>query len=268
MGKQVVGIQNEEELASLLASCTFRALKKDWRKGMPPKVYTTFKIRMTKRQQQHYLDMMEDFYTQVLDKDVQADMVLVQMEKLRQIASGLVMIDGSAHWVEEPKSNPRLQGVVDLLDNAPNKVIVTCVYKASVDMLVEQCRKMKLFPAVIRGGMSPQEWQSEKRLFNDNPKCRVLIGQQSATFRGHTLIGGTNEDRCNHMVFYENNFSYYERTQLEDRIHRGAQDQTCQYTDFIGSPVDQHTRDIVLGKKKMADVMDALVAEARERKWD
>ena len=40
MNKQVVGMQNEDELQEKLAKVSFQAKKKDWLKGLPPKVYS------------------------------------------------------------------------------------------------------------------------------------------------------------------------------------------------------------------------------------
>ena len=265
MGKKVTGIRNEEELARLLDGCTFRALKKDWRKDLPPQIDTEISVQMTPRQQRHYREMMEEFYTQVEETEVSAEMVLVQMGKLRQISSCLVLKEGYVEWIEKPKDIPKRQAAIDWYDSGSTKAIITCVYSASLDMLVETFKK--LCPAVIRGNMTPQEWTDSKRLFNEDPRCRLLIGQQSATFRGHTLIGGAGQDRCTRMFFYESDFSYYQRAQLRDRIHRGAQDQDCLYTDVLTSRIDRRTLDIVRGKKNTADWVDGLVAAVRQREW-
>lgn len=269
MGKQIVGVREESEndLAQLLSRCAFRALKSEWRKDLPPKVYSHLRVEMTKRQLHHYLEMMEDFYTVVAETEVSAEMVLIQMEKLRQISSCLVMKEGKIEWLEKPKDIPKLNAAKDWVEAGSTKAMITCVYKASVDVLQKTFTDMKLKPAVIRGGMTPRQWAEEKKRFNKDSRCRVLVGQQSAVFRGHTLIGDVGDDRCTRMFFYESNFSYYERAQLEDRIHRGDQDQTCVYTDVLTSPIDKHTLNIVTGKKKQADWLDGLVQAIRGKEW-
>lgn len=266
MGKQVKGIKNEEELTQILDQCSFRALKKDWRKDLPPKTYNVIHVEMTRRQQRHYLEMMEDFYTQVSDLDVDAAMVLVQMEKLRQIASCLVLQNGRTEWIEKGRDIPKVRACLDWIAASKSKAIITCIYKDTIAAMNALLEDAGLRPAVIRGGMSPQEWAEQKRRFNETYECRVLLGQQSAVFRGHTLIG-RKDDPCSRHFFLENNFSYYERAQLEDRIHRGAQQETCSYTDVVTSPIDTKMLGTVRRKRDQASWMDDLVALVRERRW-
>lgn len=267
MGKKVIGIENQDQLASVLDNCSFRALKKDWRKDLPPKIYSLMNLEMTKRQHKHYTEMMEDFYTKIMDTEVGADMVLVQMGKLRQISSCLLMQEGKTEWLEEPKNIPKLNAAIDWVKTGPTKAMITCVYKASVELLYKTFNNLGFKPALIRGGMTAVEWAAEKRRFNEDKSCRILIGQQSAIFRGHTLIGGEGNDRCTRMFFYESDFSYYQRSQLEDRIHRGKQDQTCQYIDLLCCPIDRKTLNIITGKRDMAGWVDDLVALVRNRDW-
>lgn len=262
-GRQIKGVRNEEELYAVLDSATFRALKADWRKDLPPKVYSTVHLEMTERQRRHYKEMHEDFYTVVNDMDVTADMVLIQLDKSRQIASGLAMQDGRAEWIEEPGRNPKLRALLDIIDGGPTKLIAVHFYRASGDLLHETLTKAGLHPARIGGGMKPEQIIEEKRRFNEDPQCRVLVAQEAATARGHTLIGGTGNDRCNRVVFFENSFSLMERLQIEDRIHRGAQDQDCLYFDLVTSPIDQFVADTLRKKKELADSVDEVVKVVR-----
>lgn len=268
MGRQVKGIKNEDELYALLDRCSFRALKKDWRKDLPPKLpAVAVHLEMTARQKKHYQEMMEDFYTEINGMEVAADIVLTRMDKLRQISSCLLMNDGRAEFMEEPSKNPKMRAVLDILNGGSTKAIVVHFYRHSGLMLQEQLKKEGLQPAVIRGGMSPEDLVSEKRRFNDDPGCRVLIAQESAAHLGHTLLGGTGDDRATRMIFFENSFGLKERLQMEDRIHRGAQDQPCSYYDLVTSPMDQIAVDILTRKKNAADAIDAVVAAVRSRDW-
>lgn len=264
-GKQIVGTRNEAELARIINSCTFRALKKDWRKDLPPKIYSTVHLSMSDTQRQHYQTMMEEFYTIVGGKEITADLVLTQMDKLRQISSCILMDHGEHHFIEDDKKNPKLQALLAIIDSSPGKVIVSHYYKPSGALLLEALRKRKLNPAFIRGGMKPADILEQKARFNDDTSCRVIVGQQDATARGHTLIGQAGHDRCSTMVFYENSFSYYWRSQMEDRNNRGAQDKDCNVYDLVTSPADQLTVDILTGKGDLANRMDAIIAFVREQ---
>lgn len=271
MGKQVMrfdadgnlAIRNADELYATLDRCSFRALKKDWRPTLPPQIDVPHHLEMTDKQTRHYREMVEDFYTIVQGIDVSAELILTQMEKLRQLSSCLAMQDGEWSWIEPPEKNPKVQATFDLHEGGTGKTIIVHFYRPSGAMLLEQCRKRDLQPAVIAGGMEPEDLIREKRRFNDDPDCRVLIAQEAAAFRGHTLLGGTGNGRCHRMVFFEKSFSYYHWSQMRDRNHRGDQDQTCHYFDLITSPSDQLTTDTLTSKRDMADAVDSVVAVVR-----
>lgn len=265
MGKQVMpDCKNQKELAALLDSCTFRALKKDWRKDLPPKSYQTVHLEMTARQRAHYQTMMEEFYA-MLDEDVvTAEMVVTQLGKLRQISSGILLNDGKEIIFEEPKTNPKIQAMLELVD-APGKSIVVHHHKATGRLLIEALRKAKIGHAYIQGGMKPAEIVHQKEMFNKDPETRVLVGQERATALGHTLIGAPG-DRCTRTIFLENSFSLYHRSQLEDRNHRGDQDEPCSCVDLSISPMDDVIINSLKIKKDLANSMDLVVAAVRREK--
>lgn len=265
MGKQIKGQKSEEELAAILDRCSFRALKKDWRKDLPPQIHVPVTVEMTDNQLRHYRTMMEEFYAAVSDETmITASLVLTQYDKLRQISSGLVMQDGEHHWIEKPTELPKMRALIDLLSGASSKMIVSYYYRPSGEALFDVISKLGGRPAVIKGGMKPAEIIEEKRRFNEDPECRVLIGQEGATFRGHTLVGKKG-DRCDRIAFYESSFSLYRREQMKDRNHRGDQDEPCHLYDFVSSPIERMIVDGLVRKKSAADTMDDVVKLVRSR---
>lgn len=262
MGQQVVGVRNEEELAEILDSCSFRAVKSEWRKDLPPRVYIDpIHVEMTKKQEQHYREMMSEFYTQVAGLDVTAEMVLTQYDRLRQISGCLAISGSDVRLIEQPENNPKLRAVLDVhaSGQGKGKTIVVYTYRASGEMLFGSFSKRGLHPAWLRGQMKPEILVEEKRKFNEDPACRVMIAQEDAACRGHTLIGGEGDDSCCRMAFYEQNFSYWMRAQMEDRNYRGSQKETCHVYDIVTSPMDQFVIDTVRGKKELAQRMDEMV---------
>ena len=261
MDRQVVGIKNEDQLYDILDRCSFRALKKDWRKDLPPKVYSTIKLAMTTKQRKHYREMLEEFFTDVRGLEVSAPIVLTKLDKLRQIASCLAMQDDKYEWLEKPSANPKVSATHDIIESGDTKTVVVHYYRPTGEMLLESLKKYN--PAFIRGQMSPADVKEQKRRFNDDPDCRVIVTQQGAAYRGHTLIGGKGTNRANRMVFFENSFSYYQRSQIEDRTHRGAQDQECHYFDLVVSPVEQKILRALRGRKDVAAAIDDILTQMR-----
>lgn len=272
MGKVVQRneIRNEQELYSILDRCSFRALKKDWRADMPDQIDIPVHLEMTDKQIYHYREMMVDFYTLVNATEVTANLILTQMMRLQQIGSCIAATD-SERWsmFETSRTNPKLRATLDLLEGSPGKMVVVYVFKPSGAMLMEEMTKAGLNPAVIRGGMPPETLIAEKRRFNNDPDCRVLVAQQSAAFRGHTLLGDVHSDQnsCHRMVFYEASFSYYEYSQMRDRIHRGDQAHDCNYYQLRTSPADDYVYSTLTSKQDMADMVDAAVIAIRSGKW-
>lgn len=276
MGREIIrfdkdgnpAIRHQDELYSILDRCSFRALKKDWRKDLPPQMPDTpIHLEMTNRQLVHYREMLEDFATIVEDVNVTANLIITQMLRLQQLSSCLAATGDDYTFIEEPKNNPKLKAIKDLISTGDSKLILVYVFKPSGALLLEQLTQMGLEPAVIRGGMKPEEIIEQKRRFNDDTSCRALIGQEAATCRGHTLIGGPGRDRCDRMVFYERDFSYYRYAQIRDRNHRGAQDHVCSYWQLITSPAEQAAIEIVQNKKDLANAVDSVVTQIRRGAW-
>lgn len=266
-GRQIKGIRNEEELGQILDRCSFRALKADWRKDMPDQLMVPIHLEMTDAQRQHYQTMMTEFYAAVnSDEEVTAELVLTQRLKLQQISSCLLMDKGKVHWLEEPKDNPKLKAAFDLMETGSGKMIVVYYFDPSGRMLIDQFKKAGYDPAWITGKMKAEDIVEQKARFNNESSCRVLIGQIDQTSRGHTLIGKPGHDRCSRTFYYETDLSLMHRLQMNDRNHRGEQDEMCLIYDPICSPIDQLNVDILTRKRTQADGMDLIVKLVREQR--
>ncbi len=269
MGKKVVGPNEDrqEELASIINGVGFRALKRDWRPGMPDQLTVPIHLEMTDKQRGHYRTMMEDFSAMVGSEEITAELVLTQRMKCQQISSCMLMKDDRAHWFEQPEDNPKLKAALTLMETGHGKMIVTYYFDPSGRMLIEQFRKAGLNPAFIVGKMSGPEIVEQKAKFNNDGSCRILVGQIDQTSRGHTLLGQKGKDRCYRIFFYETSLSLMHRLQMNDRNHRGDQDETCYLYDPICCPIDQLNVDILTGKRQQADAMDALIKLVREKRY-
>jgi hypothetical protein len=265
MGKKIVGSRNEDELARIIDSCCFRALKRDWRKGLPPQVFTPVALDMTPTQRARYREMKLDFYTSVDGLDVEARLVLTQMDKLRQISSCLIKDGDNERMIEPVTSNPKVKATLDILRGGTTKTIVVYTYKLSGRVLLQALEDEGLNPTFLKGQMVGAELFENKRRFNEDPDCRVIVCQEAASCMGHTLIGGGGPDRCNRMIYYENSFSLRDRLQMNDRIHRGDQDLECQYYDLICTPMDKKVFEALRSKQNQAEFFDEIILAAQRR---
>jgi hypothetical protein len=261
MGRQIVGMRNEDELYEILERCSMRALRKDWDAGHTEPIYIPVHLEMTNKQRVHYREMMDEFFTVVNDMEVSADMVLTQMNKLQQISSCLALGGDQIELIEDAKDNPKIQAVKDILDGGPGKMVVDYTYQASGAILMDQLTKAKLHPANLRGRMKAEEFMLEKTRFNTDSDCHVLVAQEQAACLGHNL-SGSEGDRCTRMVFYENSYNLRDRLQMVDRNYHAFADELSVY-DLITSPADAAAVAALVAKKTQADLADAILAVAR-----
>lgn len=241
-GKKVIGNKNEEELQELLRPIAFYAKKADW-SDIPPKLFTQREYLMTKEMRSMFDSMYQEFVLWLNDEEfVEVDAAITKYIKLAQIQAGFIIDEtGKVHELVTPKNNPRIRLLRDIVDTEiVGKTLVPYVFKYTRETLMSAFGDLN--PAYIRGGMTPDEIDFQKRRFNEDPSCRIMFLQTRASKYGHTLLGGAEpENRCSSMVFYENTYSLDDRSQIEDRNNRWGQTADhCLYIDLIGTIVDMN----------------------------
>jgi hypothetical protein len=259
--RQVVGVLNEEELQEGLAKVSFQAKKRDWLKGLPPKVYSTRRYELTGALLRHYEEMREDFLTYLRSEVVSVQIAVTKYEKLAQIMCGFIIKEGGeVEQLVEAEHNPRLTLLQELLEEeVSGKAVVVYRHRHAGVMLHDSFREHEDV-AWIHGGMDMTTIGEEKWLF-DQPSTRIMLLQADAGKYGHTLVG-TPDDPCGTMIFFENTYSLDTRSQIEDRIHRmGAVAESCLYVDLSGSDLDQR---IVRALQRKENMFKAVFPQFQE----
>ena len=239
-GKQVVGAQNEEYLATLIEPHVFRATKADWT-DLPPKVRSNRYYEMSARQRHQFNQMFDEFVLFLDSGDVvTVDAAITKYIKLAQIQAGFIYDnDGKIEVLVEPKDNPRVQLLREVIDASPGKVTIPYRHQYVLGMLRQELADLQ--PAYIGGGMSPEDVRAEKERFNNDPNCRAILLQHTAAKYGHTLLGGPEpQNRCSTNIFFENTYSGDDRSQIEDRNHRHGQTaDMVNNIDLVGTKLDK-----------------------------
>lgn len=254
MGKKVVGVKNEDELHVIQERCSFRALKVDW-SDLPPKIKVPLHLEMTTNQKKHYKEMLQDFFTMVEGQEFTANMVISQMDKMRQITSGILIDGDSFKLIDPPSDNPKIRAAADIINVGAGKMIIVHFYRQMGLVILDEMEKKGFNPAYIRGGMKPEAVICEKHKFNNDPSCRVLVAQIQTASKAHTLLGGPGTDRCNATLYHDHTFSLLDRNQMDDRNHRGEQDQPVNYYDPVMSSIDTAQLAALASKQNMASLV-------------
>lgn len=103
----------------------------------------------------------------------------------------------------------------ELKDNAYDKVVVFAYHRAALEALREELAEFN--PAYVVGGLANQERQPEIDRFQNDPKCRVFIGQITACSTAITLTA------ANQVVFVEMDWVPATNAQASKRCHRIGQ---------------------------------------------
>lgn len=254
--KKVVGAQNEELLAAKIDPYVFRATKTEYT-DLPPKIYTSRSYTLSPPLMEKYKSMEHDFVVWLSDeKNVSVDAFITKYIKLAQIQCGFIIDDGGAvNTLVQPEENPRFTLLKEIVDDVVGKVIIPYKHRYTFTILNRVLAEYN--PAHIRGNMNDTEIGAQKRAFNEDPKCRIILLQIQAGKYGHTLLGGPEpENRCSTMVFAENSYSLDDRSQIEDRMHRHGQTaDSCLYIDLWGTKLD---REVTMALQRKESVYKAV----------
>ncbi len=243
LGKQVMGEKNVEKLQAILSTCSFIARRVDWGTNFDTD-YETQRITMLPAQIKAY-DQMEDQFVTWLESGaaITADQVVTKHLKLQQISSGFIIDEyGEPHdLIPNMAKLPKLQELVNsLVNEVSGKALIIAFYNHSLDVLERQLQDFH--PAVIRGSQAMKkagrDVEQEKERFNNNPTCRILIGQVQALKYGHMLMGSI-ADPCLTTFYYENTYSLDDRAQSEQRNQGEGQQTNIHVVDYRSSEVEQ-----------------------------
>jgi hypothetical protein len=242
--KKIVGVREENKpaLTHLVEQNSFTARRADWGKVTVP-VYFTDRVKMPPEQLKAYQDMNREMVLMLESGEtITASMVITKAMKLQQISSGFITDEaGVTHDLIPRNTIPKLVRLRAMLeDEVRGKVIVPFHFRHSGDVLMEQLADFN--PAVIRGhgwmNANGRDAALEKRRFNTDPNCRLMLLNITAGKYGHDL-SGVPGDQCGHMFFYENNYSLDDRMQIEMRNVVAKQDWVNVYIDFVASGVEE-----------------------------
>lgn len=245
--------QNEDQLKAEIAPHCYIAEDK-YIQGFEKVYEPLIQVQLTREQKEQYLDMENDMLVQLGDINVTAPIALVKYLRLQQISSGIAGdVDGVQHNTIDPFKNPMIQSVVDLLEEEiDHKVIIVCRFRKSIENLELVLSDKGYKTLTLQGGMDDWEIEDVKATFNSaHSGYNVLIAQTQVLSFGHTLCAD-DENPCDSMVFFENDFSLINRSQCESRPEKYERNKPISYYDFFVSPVNKRVIQALVKKEDAA----------------
>lgn len=231
-GLETKGASNLGDLRKKIEGSILRRMKQDCL-DLPEKIRRTIPVEVNMREyNKHWSDYIKE--RKENGGVIRPDSAIVMFTKMMESVS-----IGKADYAIE---------LANQLIESDQKVILFVNYNQTMDMLVQA------FPtaAVIRGGMSDAARQQAVERFQNDPECKVFLGNLRAAGQGITLTASSQ------VVFVDLSFVPGRHLQGEDRAMRiGQRNQvTCTYLTAAGT-IDERVMPILAEKMKViAKVVD------------
>ena len=221
----VVGYKNLGELSDKLKPFSYRVLKDDCL-DLPKKTFMKRTITLSAEQDKVYKQMKQMALAHMNGKMITTASALTQLMRLHQITCGhFTADDGSIQTIK----NNRISELSDLLEEVEGKAVIWAHYQYDVNEIVKTITKEYGEDSIVTYyGLTPQdERQDNIKKFQDDPKCRFLVGTPSTGGYGITLTAAST------MIYYSNGYDLEKRQQSEARIDRIGQEKPMTYKDII-----------------------------------
>ena len=247
----VSGFKNLAELSDKLQPFSYRVLKEDCL-DLPDKIFIKRQISLTPDQLKVYSQMKEKALAILNGKVVSTQNALTQIMRLHQITCGHFSSDDG---VTQPIKNNRITELMNVLEETEGKAIIWAHYQYDIISIIKEITKVYGPGSIVDYyGLTPQEErQPNIKKFQDDPKCRFIVGTPSTGGYGITLTA------ANTVIYYSNGYDLEKRLQSEDRAHRIGQKKPVTYVDLIcDDTVDEK---IVKALRKKIDIASEVLGE-------
>lgn len=253
----VVGYRNLEELHKKIAGHSFRVRTADV-VDLPPRIYMPIRnVDMTQEQMKAYVDMKRRAMTEINGQYVTAQIAAAVLTKLHSILCGHV-IDENGNLHDVPSN--RVTAVLELLQDHSGKAIIWAPYPRFLTKIAEALEKEYGEDSTVRfwGETSNDDRQNGKKRFQEDPRCRWFVSNQSVGGEGNTLTAATL------VVYAANSWKNSERQQSEARAHRIGQSLPVTYVDFaVKGSMEEKLIKALRGKMDLA----ALISGDNVKEW-
>jgi len=177
--------------------------------------------------------------------------------RLQQITCGHFTDDtGTTQAVE----NNRIKELMTILEDVEGKAIIWAHYQYDITNIIKAVTDEYGQNSIVDYyGLTPQEErQPNIKRFQDDPKCRFIVGTPSTGGYGITLTA------ANTVIYYSNGYDLEKRLQSEDRAHRIGQKKPVTYVDINAE--DTVDEKIVKALRKKINIASEVLGEEL-RSW-
>jgi len=273
----VRGYKNLPLMSERLARISFVVTKEEALPDLPPKTLDVIECEMGELQREIYQKVCAELLVEVestLASDRPAAMtienVLTSLLRLAQITAGMIRWDPECDINNVPIGPPR----VEFFDDCPklealmediqsleklDKALVWCCFIPVVERISRRLTELGVDHVTFTGRTSDADRIDAVERFNNDPACKIFLGNPAAGGEGLNLCGydrehpDTSLTNCCRVLIYAQNWSSVKRAQSEDRPHRDGTRVPVQVRDFIiPGTIEEEIRTRVLDMRQRA----------------
>ena len=152
---------------------------------LPPVTTTTREVPLTPQQAKYYRMLKDQMIMQAAGETITAVNAAAGVNKLLQISAGAAYTDNQE--VIEFDCNPRLNVLLEVLEETNRKVLVFAPYRHSIDTITTFLNKNDVDCMQIHGDVSATKRTEIFKMFQTTPSPRVLVIQPQSASHGVTL---------------------------------------------------------------------------------
>lgn len=220
---------------------------------LPELMYQTREVPLTPQVARYYKGLKDQFLIEAAGEQVSAVNAASKLTKLLQISGGAVYTD--KHDVVEFDVSPRLNALMEVIDETEQKIIVFVPYRHTITLVSNHLTQNGITNEIICGDVSAKGRADIIARFQSSPNPRVLVIQPQSASHGVTLTA------ANTVVFWSPVMSVETYLQCVARIDRVGQKHSMTVVHLQGSEIERKMYVMLQGKKDLHEKLVDLYKE-------
>ena len=227
-----------QEVVHKILQPAIRFEKKDCL-DLPEVTHIEREAPLTPQQQKYYVKLKSQMLFEAAGEEVSAVNAAAKINKLLQISGGAVYTD-TGEVLEFDVSN-RLNVVLEVIEEASNKVLVFVPFTHTIELLRSKLEKAGITCDVINGKVPVNKRSDIVHQFQTQPNPHVLLIQPQAASHGLTLTAADT------IIWYAPVTSVETYLQANARINRPGQKNAMTIVHIKGSDVENRLYSMLQG---------------------
>jgi SNF2 family DNA or RNA helicase len=238
--------RNLEKLSGLMSPYTFRVTKAECL-DLPEKIYQTQYFEMEPDQRAAYQHIINEHNWFREDGTIDTFSALTVINKLRQVTSGFIIVDGEPTELRNAK--PRLEALDEIIGETTGQFIIWASFREEIKRIAAMLEERGETFVEYHGGTSAHDRTTAIDDFQSG-RARIFVGNPAAAGTGLTLTAAET------AIYYSSDFSLVKRSQSEDRCHRIGTRHPVLYIDIVGrETIDERIAAALQAKKGVAEAI-------------